>query len=389
MQENVPRRVLPLIIFSQFAGTSLWFAGNAILRDLPLFLKHPELLGDLTTAVQVGFIIGTLLFAITLLADRFRPRKIFFICCVLGALSNLGIVFFESQYSLLLLSRFATGLFMAGIYPIGMKIAASWYTRSLGNSLSYLVAALTLGTAFPHILKYLTFLPSMHIVVYFLSFVAMLGGFIMLLGAPCGPNLKRAVKFSRQSFIQVLKNKKLHITALGYFGHQWEIYAFWVFVPSFIDFKQRASGEIFYDVSLWSFLIIASGTVGCIVGGQISKKVGGQKVARLMMLASGALCFLSPYIFTLHWVIFLALIVIWSALVSGDSPQHSALNVSVASPEFIGTSLTIVTSIGFIITIFSIQLLRYLTTVVPYQYIFVILGPGPLFGYYILKKLGR
>jgi MFS family permease len=149
-----PAHILPVIIFSQFTGTSLWFAGNAIILDLQ---QHwglaQQSLGHVTSAVQLGFICGTLLFALLMIADRFSPRLVFFYCSLAGALANIALLFVPQQLTFLLILRFATGFFLAGIYPVGMKIAAGWYAQGLGRALGYLVGALVLGTAFPHLVR--------------------------------------------------------------------------------------------------------------------------------------------------------------------------------------------------------------------------------------------
>ena len=149
-----PARILPLIVFSQFTGTSLWFAGNAVIRDLQLAWGLGEQsLGYVTSAVQLGFISGTLLFAILVIADRFSPRKVFFCCAMAGALANIALLAAPQGLTALLLLRFVTGFFLAGIYPVGMKIAAGWYRQGLGRALGYLVGALVVGTAFPHLIR--------------------------------------------------------------------------------------------------------------------------------------------------------------------------------------------------------------------------------------------
>ncbi len=154
MSSSRPWYILPIIIFAQFAGTSLWFAGNAVLPELQkAFDLAPESLGAITSSVQLGFIIGTLLFAFFLIADRFSPSKVFFICALLGALFNVSIYFFAEGFTTILVLRFLTGVCLAGIYPVGMKISADWYEKGLGKALGYLVGALVLGTAFPHLVK--------------------------------------------------------------------------------------------------------------------------------------------------------------------------------------------------------------------------------------------
>ena len=151
---TVPLYVLPLIVFSQFAGTSVWFAGNAILPALQVQYQLPDsIVGNITTAVQSGFIIGTLTFALLSIADRFSPVKLFMWCALLAAVFNVIVIWSDDNVSVLLACRFLTGFFLAGVYPVGMKIAADWYAKGLGKALGFLVGALVAGKALPHLIK--------------------------------------------------------------------------------------------------------------------------------------------------------------------------------------------------------------------------------------------
>jgi MFS family permease len=176
-----PARILPLIIFSQFTGTSLWFAGNAVIGDLQLaWGLGTQALAYVTSAVQLGFICGTLLFAILVIADRFSPRRVFFCCSLAGALANIALLVAPPGLETLLLLRFATGFFLAGIYPVGMKIAAGWYQQGLGRALGYLVGALVVGTAFPHLIRSSGAELPWQQVIAGVSILALGGGFAML-----------------------------------------------------------------------------------------------------------------------------------------------------------------------------------------------------------------
>ena len=195
--------ILPVIIFSQFTGTSLWFAGNAVLGDLQQKWALGEAaLSYMTSSVQLGFIAGTLLFAFFTISDRFSPRIVFFLCSLLGALANLGLYFTPDGLLSLLVLRFFTGFFLAGIYPVGMKLAAGWYRRGLGQALGYLVGALVVGTAFPHLLKSTTqSFPWQHVIIT-ISILAALGGLFMLLLVPDGPDAVKGTKFNRNALAQ-------------------------------------------------------------------------------------------------------------------------------------------------------------------------------------------
>ncbi len=227
-----PRRILPIIIVSQFAGTSLWFAGNAILSDLG---QHwgagDDALGYVTSAVQLGFIAGTLVFAFFALSDRFSPRNVFFVCSLAGAASNLAVYFASMHFEAVLALRFGTGFFLAGIYPVGMKIAAGWYRSGLGNAIGFLVGALVLGTAFPHLLKGAGHAMPWEAVTLIVSITAAAGGLLMRAFVSDGPYLAQAPRFDPRAFASIFAQPLFRSSAFGYFGHMWELYAFWAFVP--------------------------------------------------------------------------------------------------------------------------------------------------------------
>ena len=281
------KQILPLIVFSQFCCTSLWFAGNAVMPELYLnFNLNEEALGHLTSAVQFGFILGTLIFAFLSLADRFSPSKLFFISAVFGAIFNLGIILENNNLNTLLLLRFLTGFSLAGIYPVGMKLAADYYDKGLGKSLGYLVGALVLGTAFPHFLKTFTGTENLpwRWVIVATSLFAFLGGLLIFFFVPNGPFRKAKGKFNFNAVFRVFSNKKLRSAAFGYFGHMWELYTFWAFVPIILAAYKRSFPTSDFDVSFWSFIIIGIGGVSCVLGGYISEVLGVKKTSELIPL---------------------------------------------------------------------------------------------------------
>ncbi len=380
-----PARILPVIVASQFAGTSLWFAGNAVLADLQrLWGLAPDALGYVTSAVQLGFICGTLVFAFLTIADRYSPRLVFLLCSLAGAASNLGVLAADGGLTPLLACRFATGFFLAGIYPVGMKIAAGWYKTGLGNALGFLVGALVLGTAFPHLLKALgQSWPWQHVLIG-VSLIAAAGGGLMYLLVPDGPNLAKSPKFDPRALAAVFAVRNFRASAFGYFGHMWELYAFWVFVP--VALSARAPQ---FDVSLWSFIVIAVGALGCVGGGLISLRSGSARVAWIQLSTSGLCCLISPLMLLAPPVAVISFLVIWGVAVVGDSPQFSALNAANAPRASVGSALTIANCIGFAITIGSIELLNAASHTLPVEYLFLLLAPGPGLGLLALRPLLR
>jgi len=384
---KVPNRILPVIVFSQFAGTSLWFAGNAIIGDLQTAMNISlEDTGIVTSAIQLGFIFGTLVFALLSISDRYSPRKLFFLCSVLGSVSNLLIYFIAHDLFSLLVLRFITGFFLTGIYPIGMKIAAGWHKEKLGNAIGLLVGALALGTAFPHLIKSFGGSLPWEQVILVISAFSLAGGIAMYLLVEDGPYISSGTKFNPKSIITLFKYKELRSSALGYFGHMWELYTYYALIPLILIYYLKLS-PYELNISLWSFIIIASGSIGCIVGGMISKKIGSTKVAFIQLGLSGLCCLISPLMFNTSAPIFLTFLIFWGIVVIGDSPQYAAIIALSAPKELVGSGLTLVNSIGFAITILSLWFVYQFLDIIDISYALMILAVGPILGLISLKPL--
>jgi len=386
-KDSPGRHVLPLIVFSQFCGTSLWFASNGIMEQLTGHFDLPTTsLGDMTAAVQFGFITGTLVFALFTLADRFPPTRVFFWSAVLGTLANLGLIWEGNSYATLLLLRFVTGFFLAGIYPVGMKIASDYYKKGLGTSLGYLVGALVLGTAFPHLLGSGALTISWKQVVGITSAMALIGGLSMWF-LPDGPFRSRMQNLDLTAFFKVFKKPEFRAPAFGYFGHMWELYAFWAFVPLMVGAYRELHPEGALSQSLWAFLIIGIGGPACVLGGYLSRVLGPKKVATSSLIASGLCCLIFPW--ALQWESsygFAVFMLFWGMVVIADSPLFSTLVAQNAASDKKGTALTIVTCIGFAITIVSIELLARGIRLVDSPWIYSLLAAGPALGLLAMRR---
>lgn len=374
-----------LLILSQFLGTSLWFVGNISIPQLPIpEAQDSAAVSTALAAVQFGFILGTLIYAFLLIADRFSPSRVFMISALLAAACNLGLLLPHPDFNVILSFRFLTGFFLAGIYPVGMKIAADYYEKGLGKTLGYLVGALVLGTAFPHFLNSFGLDFDYVKITWITSLLAILGGFLVGFLIPDGPFRKKQRVFKWNAFAFLFKDTGFRKAAYGYFGHMWELYAFWAFLPVFIDFyNEQHSTNL--DVAFWSFLIIAVGAVSCAAGGHLSVKWGSKKVAGVSLTLSGLCCLIYPIAVMLPFPFFIGLMLLWGAAVIADSPQFSRMVAVNTTPETRGSALTLVNCIGFGISVVSIQLLGYLPLFLSIHYSYLILAIGPFFG---LWKMG-
>lgn len=372
---------LVVLVFSQFAGTSLWFAGNAIIDQLSVSSNH----ASVTAFVQFGFITGTLVFSLLTIADRFSAKKVFFISAVLAALANLLIIWLYRDAAALKLLRFLTGFFLAGIYPVGMKIAALLFPEKMGRALGFLVGALVMGTAFPHFVRSGLVAVQWETVLLTTSLLAVFGGLLIIVLLPATDKNAAVPKPDFGAAFQVFQLRSFRSAAFGYFGHMWELYALWSMLPVVITYYNSTHGYS-ANANWWSFLVIAIGGLGCVLGGFLSLRWGSRKVAFTALALSGLCCLVAPFFFRTAPVLFFSLLLFWGLVISPDSPQFSALVARAAADKHKGTALTIVTSAGFAITIISILLLQKLFAAHK-EFALWLLAPGPALGLVALKKL--
>ena len=387
--KDISNRVLLLVSLAVLMASSVWFSGTAA---VPV-LKKAWILTDiqaawLTISVQLGFIFGTFVYALMNISDIFRASRVFFVSALLGAVFNGFFAFFCSELNGAIIFRFLTGIFLAGIYPVGMKIVAAWFRSGLGWRLGILVGALTMGTATPYLIGFLGGGWDWKILIAVASGLSLTGGLMILMGVPEGPYLQKRAKFDMRIGFRIFRERKFRLQALGYFGHMWELYAFWALSATFLAFALEAdSGLDPRFLPLISFSIIGIGTLGCVLGGLVSRIKGERSIALISLLVSGSMCAISWIIFSLPPVFIVVLMLVWGFFVVSDSPQFSALAAIYCPPEYTGTALTIQNGIGFGITVISLQIIPWIAHMIGWQWAFVFLLPGPILGALAMLKL--
>ncbi|PCI21705.1 MAG: MFS transporter [Piscirickettsiaceae bacterium] len=381
------RTVLLVLVFAVFSGSSLWFSSNAILIQLSQVLPNANFdISDITSAVQFGFIVGTLTFALLNVSDRFSAGRVFLISSTLGSLSNALIVYAPLDSNTLILSRCLTGFFLAGIYPVGVKIASLWCQHDLGRALGHIVGALVVGTAFPHFINSLDLSLDWQWVIISSSSLAIIGGLLVGFLIPEKSIAKRTPHHEGKALLNIFKSNDFRASSSGYFGHMWELYTFWAFVPIILTaYATQFATNI--NIPLWSFLIIAAGGIGCSAGGLLTLKLGSARIAFYQLATSGLCCLVFPFLFSSSIEVFLAYLIIWGITVAGDSPQFSTLNAKTAPPEILGSAITLVICIGFTLTIVSLQVFEFILANTNLQIAVLLLVLGPLYGLYKLRPL--
>lgn len=378
-----------MLAIAELLGMSLWFSGSAVVPALTIKWNLTEAgVNWLTLSVQLGFVAGTLLSAFLNLPDIISPRHLFTLTAIAGALVNAAFAWFAHGAPMGILLRFLTGMFLAGVYPPAMKILATWFRHGRGLALGVLVGALTLGKAAPYLINGIGSVDWRYNVM-FVSVLAVLGGLLVLFFVSDGPYALPAARFDWKQVGKVFGNRGVRLANLGYFGHMWELYAMWTWIPFMIraSLSLRKSDPSFAE--LGSFLVIGFGAAGCIVAGLVADRVGRTVVTSYAMAISGSCCLVIGLLFGANPILLLIVAAIWGASVVADSAQFSACVTELGDPQYIGTALTIQTCLGFLLTTISIELIPRFVNLVGWRYAFMILAPGPLFGVISMLRLRR
>lgn len=374
-------KMLALISITGLFAMTTWFSVSAVAPELSVRfgLSNGEM-SALVIAVQLGFVAGTLFIAMTNLVDVFNPRLVIALASVLAAVFNLLYIFFGENLSVGLLLRFLTGFGLAGVYPPCMKVITSWFKERRGAAIGIFVGAITIGSAMPHWLGALL-RQDWQMAISASSVLSGLASLAIFFLVKDGPYHLPASKFNLKYVYTVMKYRPTRLAYLGYFGHMWELYAMWTWIPIFLIEVLAKNDEPFYFTSgTMTFLIIAIGAVGCVVYGFWADKIGRSKSTITSLFLSGLCCFSVGFFINLNPLLLLGICLFWGFVVVADSAQFSAAVSELCEPEYMGTALTLQTSVGFLITILSIHLVPIIKDLAGWGSAFAILGLGPIVG---------
>lgn len=387
-------RNLGLLVVAEILALGLWFSASAV---VPQLRAEWGLSGAqqswMTMSVQIGFVAGAVLSAVLNLADRVPLTRLLAASALAGAVANAAIPLLDGGPGLALLLRFFTGMALAGAYPPGMKLAATWCKQDRGLGIGLLVSGTVLGSAMPHLLNAVPLLgeggmPPWRTVLLVTSALAALAALIAAFTVHAGPFLSQAAPFDWRFAGRVLADEPTRLANFGYLGHMWELYGMWTWVPICLIASYEMAGWSQQAARLAGFGAIAMGSVGSVLAGILADRLGRTRVTTFSLIMSGA-CALSAGIFLTSPGILTALCLLWGLAVVADSAQFSAAVSELSDPRYVGTALTVQTSLGFLLTLFTIRIIPPLVEVVGWERVFMVLALGPAFGVWSMLRLRR
>jgi MFS family permease len=391
MRAASPWRMLTLLAIAELLGMSLWFAGSAV---APQLQQQFQLSGDavaaLTTAVQLGFVVGTALSAFLNLADVVPARLLFAVSALLGALANSTMAF-APGYIELFVGRFATGVFLAGVYPPAMKMASTWFKERRGLAVGTVVGALTVGKAGPYLVHAMPMATPAGIAL-FASASAIVGALLVFTFYADGPFAFPPRAFAWSLVGDVVRERRWRLATAGYLGHMAELYSYWTWIPAFVAASvahdpHALTASSSPRVALLSFGVIAVGGIGCIWGGLVADRIGRAPLVMRALSISGVCCLVVGLAFGHSLWILAPVALIWGFFIIADSAQFSVLVTESVPAHAVGTALTLQTSVGFLLTTITIQVIPPIVRSAGWPWAFVLLSIGPLLGIGAMRRL--
>jgi MFS family permease len=356
-----------LLLIAELLAMGVWFSASAVAPALSAAWSLDDSgRAWLTMSVQAGFVAGALLSALLNLADRVPAHVLFAWSALAAGASTALIAAIADSLSIAVVLRFLTGFFLAGVYPVGMKIVATWTKEDRGLGIGLLVGALTLGSAGPHLLNAIGWTTDWRMLLYAASAAAVVGGLIAALFVRQGPNHSPAPPFRLAYAGAILRDRPVLLTNLGYLGHMWELYAMWAWIAGYVDSSAVA------------FAVIAAGGPGSLLAGRLADRIGRTKVTIASMAISGACALCIGFFYGGPWLI--AVAILWGFSIVADSAQFSACVTELCAREYLGTALTLQTSLGFLLTMFTIRLVPLVQARIGTRWSFAVLALGPLAG---------
>ncbi|MCY3412718.1 MAG: MFS transporter [Candidatus Heimdallarchaeota archaeon] len=393
IQQQSKGIILAILSIAQLFGLSLWFVPNAVIRQLiPVFHLSQKDISSISTSVIIGFVLGSILLSVLNISDLIPSNRLFLLSSLLGSGSNL-LLLLSNSLGMIIILRIITGIALAGIYPIGMKLTASHFKENRGLAIGVLLSALTVGSGSPYLFNLLGE-PFWTDLIILVSVLAVIAGFLVGFLIETGPYVSNSSTFRISAVMELYRNKSIRLANYGYFGHMWELYTFWVWMPimlgeSYTHTHSLASDiEISHFFSLVSFILFLTGGIANIIGGYLADRIGRTTFNILMLLISGSSSLIIGLFYT-NTFFLVCIAIIWGITIIPDSPQYSSMVTELSDPDRVGSALTMQTAIGFALTIVSIQIFPIILQFLGWTFVFSFLAIGPVLGIYSLITLRK